>query len=79
MRLSTEMHDRVEKAFDEKKKANPINHRVLGLGIDMYTGFEGTDVYRNGHYVCSLEELSRMAEELTMLKESVEEQTGVIL
>lgn len=81
MKLSADAQERIEKAFDEKKTANPldIRHRIIGLGIELYTGFEGVDVYRNGSWVCELGEVSRMMEELTMLKESVEEQTGVIL
>lgn len=83
MKFTTEAEERIEKALIEKKKANPVNGRckIVGIGVELgYSSLsESHCAVRNGVVVCTLDELSRMIEELTMLKDSIEDVTGVVL
>lgn len=46
----------------------------LGLKVDNSIGFVG--IYKINWSICKLEELTQMIEELTILKQSIEEVTG---
>lgn len=63
----------------EMKKAMPINGKLVGLGINIDTTMGKTSVYKNNWGLCDLDELGQMIKELTMLKQAVEEKTGLVL
>lgn len=79
MKLTTTMLEKVEENLHEKKKANPLRGKILGIGVNLRNSMNGATVFKNNYGVCSLEELSRMIEELTMLKEAIEEEAGIVL
>lgn len=62
-----------------KKSANPLNGKAIGIGIHVENGLRGATAFKDNWMICEIDELSRMIEELTMLKESIEEETGLIL
>ena len=79
MKLTQSKIESINKAIDEKKKANPMNHGEVGIGINVHDSIGGLTVFKNNWGVCTIEELGRMIEELTMVKEALEEECGIIL
>lgn len=65
----------IENNLTDKKKKNPINKNIIGVGVHLYD----IGVVKDNMKICNIEELSRVIEELTMLKESIKEETGVLL
>lgn len=82
MKFREELESRIDIAMTNKKKATPyMNGKsvAIGIGVGLISDPFSTEVYRDGNWVCGLDELSRMIEELTMLKEAIEEEAGIIL
>lgn len=76
MRLNEQTIIKINDVLTEKKRQNPIRPHVLSvLGIELYA----TSVCANEKYMFDIEDLGRAIEELQMLKESIEEVTGVIV
>lgn len=84
MRFTAEKIGAINERLAEKKKSNPISRNVIGIGIKLGEGINGATAFSNSGgncdwSICAVEDLKRTIEELTMLKESIEEETGVVL
>ncbi len=79
MKFTEAKIETINNTCDEKKKANPISRHIIGLGIRLDNSLEGTIVLKNNWAICEVEELSQMIKELTMMKEAIEEETGLVL
>lgn len=80
MRFTESKIEAIDKNLSAKKKANPfINSSIVGIGIKLDNSINGITVFKDDTAVCTLAELNRVIEELTMLKESITEETGLEL
>ena len=79
MKFTEEKIEAINNTCDEKKKANPICGKEIGLGINLDGSVGETTVFKNNWAICTVEELSQMIKELNMMKEAIEEETGLIL
>ena len=79
MKLTMKAIEKVNENLWNKKKENPMNGSVIGIGVNMHDSFGGATVFKDNWGLCELEELGRMIDELTMLKEAIEEETGVMI
>lgn len=83
MRLNEQTIIKINDVLEEKKRQNPIRPHVLSvLGIELFVLDSSTNkvtVCANEKYMFDIEDLGRAIEELQMLKESIEEVTGVIV
>lgn len=83
MRLAEVKIEAINNRLTEKKRENRIDNNTIGIGIKLSDGLSGTSVVRNysnmGWTLCDIDDLARTIEELTMLKEAIEEETGLIL
>lgn len=79
MKFTDSKIESINNTLDEKKRTNPYNGKVIGIGINLNDGICGATVFKDNWGICSIEELGRMIEELTMLKEAIEEETGIFL
>lgn len=62
----------INKRYNETTKAN-------GLGIELVDGSRGASMCKNGMVFASVEELSRLIADLQMLKDVIEDETGLII
>lgn len=83
MKFTESKIESINERLAEKKRSNPISKNVIGIGIKLEEGINGATAFSNsgtcGWAICTVEDLKRTIEELTMLKESIEEETGIIL
>lgn len=79
MRFTEKTMAKINERLDEKKRANPIEGNHIGLGVKLSEGLNGSIAIKDCVSVCSIEDLSRTIVELTMLKEAIEEETGIVL
>lgn len=79
MRFTEKTMAKINERLDEKKRENPIKGNVIGLGVRLSEGLNGSIAIKDCVSVCSIEDLSRTIVELTMLKEAIEEETGIVL
>lgn len=68
MRFNKEMMHKINEYLNGKK-----TNVIVG------NGFSGATVFHNSMAVCTVEELPRMIAELTMIRDAIEEETGLIL
>lgn len=79
MRFSeTKMKD-IDDRFTQMKMENPIDRYRVGIGIELVDGLRGATLCKNGLAFADVEELGRMIEELQMLKEAIETETGILI
>lgn len=71
--------NKINDSLSAKKKANPIDSNVTGIGVNLRDSLSGTSAFLNNWQICEIKDLGRMIEELTMLKEAIEEETGLII
>lgn len=81
MRFTAEKIEAISNRLDSKKRANPISGRVIGMGVKIQDSINKDSAVAciDDYVVCDVDNLSRFIVELTMLKDSIEEETGVIL
>lgn len=80
MKFTAKALDNINAALDAKKRENPIDHHEIGIGVNIKNDMiMGATAFKNNWAVCTVDELSRMIEELTMLRDAIEEETGVML
>lgn len=80
MKFNNETFDKISEQLYRKKKADPIDGRTIGMGVGLEDLFsKRTVIAVDGMIVCEIEELTRMIKELQMLKETIEEVTGLEL
>lgn len=79
MKFKEEKIEVINNTCDEKKKANPISRHIIGIGIRLDNSVSKTIVFKDDWAICEVEELSQMIRELTMMKEAIEEETGLVL
>ena len=83
MRCTEEKIEAINEIVFEKKKENPISKNVVGIGIKLSDSINGATAFsRSGNCdwsICTVEDLNRTIIELTMLKEAIEEESGIIL
>lgn len=79
MRFSeTKMKD-IDGRFTQMKMENPIDRYRVGIGIELVDSIRGATLCKNGLVFADVEELGRMIEELQMLKEAIESETGILI
>lgn len=79
MKLNETKLKAIDKRFTKLKRENPIDSYCIGIGIELIDGLHGSSLCKNGVVFADAEELGRMIEELQMLKQAIEEETGLIL
>lgn len=79
MRFTEAKVEEINEVLSKKKKTKPISSTVTGIGVNIFNGVGKTIVARDNSGFCDIEDLGRMIEELQMLKEAIEEATGVEL
>lgn len=78
MKFTEEKIKSIDEAMFEKLKENPMAGRAVGIGVHLDNTPSGAWIYKNIMGFCKVEELGRVIEELQMLKEAIEEETGLI-
>ena len=79
MKLTDKALERIDRNLTDKKKARPLNGSVIGIGVNLKDSIGGATVFKDNWGICEVEDLSRMIEELTMLRDAITEETGIIL
>lgn len=79
MKFTDKKVNEIQEVLHEKKVDNPMSRLVAGIGVGIDNVLGETHVMKDNNAICSIEDLGRMIEELTMLKEAIEEQTGIEL
>ena len=78
--FTNEKFNEINETLHYKKRDNRFNDTTIGIGVGLTMCYDDeVIVTQNGHTVCELYELGRMIEELTMLKDAIEEETGLVL
>lgn len=75
MKFTQETEKKINELLKEKKYGDEVSRR---LDTRLTESF-GESAVVNGMCICNIENLGRVIEELAMLKESIEEVTGIIL
>ena len=75
MKFNEETINKIDKVLTDKKCLKPVHGSMIGIGVHL----EDSKVYKCSDIICDVEELKRTIEELQMLKESIEEVTGLVL
>lgn len=76
MKLTIEKFETIDKKLSARKKET----FKCGIGVNIWRDIDGeTTIFKNKFEICSVEELKQVIEELTMLKEIIEEETGIII
>ena len=75
MRFTEDKLNAIDNRLTRKKKEDPVKNNVIGVGIRLVS----LGVVKENTKICEVEDLKRVIKELTMLKESIEEETGLIL
>lgn len=63
--------------INEEYKSN-IKYEQLRLNVGG-NGFWSDHVYNGGWFICNIDDISKMINELTVMKEAIENITGVML
>ncbi len=79
MKFTQAKMEAIEKNYDNRLKANPIRKHVVGIGINLTESLNGTAIAKNNMVFADVEELDRLIKELQMLKDAIEEETGLVL
>lgn len=79
MKFTEEKITAINGRLADKKRENPFSFRQIGIGVNLDNSSSGATIFKDIMGFCNVEELSRMIEELQMLKEAIEEETGLIL
>lgn len=74
MRINKTMEEKIERKYSENRKAKATNR--VGLGLELKDSLGGPTIFKNGWAITDLNELSQMIEELTIMKDTIEEITG---
>lgn len=79
MKLKKETLEKVERTLSKKK--GEAFGRLGGLGFETHGSVDETTISRNttGCFICEIEELKQTIEELQLIKEAIEEVTGIEL
>ena len=76
MKFNQTAIENIDKVYTKKHMADRTYK--TGLGLATLESLGGASVFKCGWEVCKVEEISQMIYELTMMKEAIEEATGVI-
>lgn len=79
MRFTEETIEALNDCIWEKKKQNPINGNLIGIGINIKNSISEPTVFKNNWAICELSELNRMIEELEMVRAALAETVGIIV
>lgn len=71
------MIEKIGKTLEASKKQNPMKGSCIGIGINLKNSLSGSTVFKDNWEICKVDELTRMIEELTMLKKAIETETGL--
>ena len=74
MKFTEQLIGRIERNADNKKKKS--RYRV-GLGLNVQNSIGGATIFANNWGICEIEELQQMIDELTIMKQAIEEETGI--
>ena len=74
MKINEMFLEKIEKNADKKKKNSPYK---VGLGLNVKNSLGGATVFTNGWAICTVEELQQMIDELTIMRDAIEEETGI--
>ena len=75
MRLNEKFLEKIDKNYSDKHRNG--RYKNCGLGINVRDGFSGATVFKNNWAICELDELQQMIDELEMMKQAIEEETGI--
>ena len=79
MKFNEKTVNEINDTLVDKKRENPVSRNVLGIGVNLRNSIDGSGAYLNNWQICKIDDLARIIEELTMLKEAIEEETGLEL
>lgn len=65
-----------EAYFELRKKETLLKEDVLQLNVQ---DFMDTAVFKKDHFICHLEEIEEMIHGLTLMKQAIEETTGLVI
>ena len=80
MKFTDAKVEKINDVLHDMKKANPYHSkREIGIGIQIFNGVGKTIVAIDNTGFANVEDLGRVIEELQMLKEAIENETGLEL
>lgn len=80
MKFKESKVERINDVTHDKKVSNPYHTcGVIGIGVGLFNTIDSTVVGINNSEICNIDDLGRLIEELQMLKDSIEEETGLEL
>lgn len=80
MRFNEVKVEKINDVLHEAKKANPYHSKMMiGVGIKLMNGIDRTVVAIDNQGFGEIEDLGRIIEELQMLKDAIEAETGLEL
>ena len=75
MKIKEEFLEKIEANANRRKKASQYNYH-LGLNIQN-SAISGATIFMDEWQICTVEELNQMITELMILKDAIEEETGI--
>ena len=76
VRFTEEKIEAISANLDEKKKAKGIN--TIGMGVNLRNASFNTSVFfKDNWQLCEIEDISRLIEELEMLRDAITEEAGI--
>ena len=80
MKINDAKVERINDVLYDMKKANPYHSKIeIGVGIKIFNVLGKTVVAKDNIGIANVEDLGRVIEELQMLKETIENETGLEL
>lgn len=80
MKFKESKVERINEVTHDKKVLNPYHtFGVIGIGVGLFNTIDSTVVGIMNSQICEIDDLGRLIEELQMLKDSIEEETGLEL
>ena len=79
MKFTEKKLEEIDRRFSAKLRENPIKDHVIGMGVSLHPEDTYTMVCCCDDRIVEVNSLSRLIEELQMLKEAIEEETGLVL
>lgn len=77
MKFTEEKLEAINKNLTEKKKAKPISFNEIGIGVNFRNSIMGASAFKDNWQLCEIEDISRLIEELGMLRDAIIEETGI--
>ena len=75
IRISEEFLERIERNYDEKLRERCGKHE--GLGLKLGNSIGNANVYKCNWAICEINEIDALIKQLTILRDAIEEETGL--